>query len=102
MIDALILLALAALAWIGWLKGMMTPRAQFWVQFLGPLGLAWLTYYFFVCLTASQPKLISGGLEAGQLTVACMIGGIWALLAKPRPLPPADAKGGDQGGARTA
>ena len=89
MFDAVLLMTLAALAWIGWLKGMLTPRAQFWVKFVGPFGLAWMTWYFFICLTRSQPALIAGGMEAGQLTVGFMVGGVWALLARPRPAPPA-------------
>lgn len=87
MIDALILMTLAALAWIGWLIGMLRPRAQFWVKFVGPIGLAWLTWYFFVALSQSKPELLAGGLEAGRITVCFMIGGVWALLARPKPLP---------------
>lgn len=88
MLDTILLMTLAAMAWIGWLKGMMTPRAQFWVKFVGPFGLCWLTWYFFHCLTRSQPALIAGGLEAGHWTVVFMVGGVWALLARPRPSPP--------------
>ena len=104
MLDAVILMFIAALAWIGWAKGMLTPRAQFWVKFVGPFGLAWLTWYFFVCLSRSQPALVAGGMEAGQITVAFMVGGVWALLAKPRPRPPAQVRdeAGDTNGARTA
>lgn len=92
MLDAIILMFLAALAWIGWAKGMLTPRAQFWVKAVGPFGLAWMTYYFFLFLSRSQPALLAGGMEAGQLTVAFMVGGVWALLAKPKPRPPAPVR----------
>lgn len=85
MIDALILLTIAALAWIGWLLGMLRTRAQLWVRFIGPIGIAWMTWYFFVALGASRATLIAGDMQAGHLTVAFMVGGIWALLAHPKP-----------------
>lgn len=102
MIDAIILMTLAALAWIGWLLGMLRPKAQIWVRFVGPIGILWLTWYFFVALSQSSPALVAGQMEAGRITVAFMIGGIWALMARPKApagQPPA-AKHGD--GARAA
>lgn len=85
MIDAVILMTLAALAWIGWLIGMLRPKAQVWVRFVGPIGILWLTWYFFVALSHSSPALMAGQMEAGRITVAFMIGGIWALMARPKP-----------------
>lgn len=101
MIDAVILMTLALLAWIGWFIGMIRPKAQFWVRFIGPVGIIWLTWYFFVAMTRSKPMLLAGGMEAGQITVAFMVGGVWALLAKPKP-PKATTDGKHQGGATTA
>lgn len=102
MIDTVILMFLAVLSWLGWLVGMLKPRAQFWVKFAGPIGLVWMTWYFIVALTRSTPQLIAGNMEAGQLTVAFMVGGVWALLANPRPKPPQDRHADDTHGARHA
>ncbi len=87
MIDAIILLTLAAFAWIGWLVGMLKTRAQLWVRIGGPIGIIWLTWYFFVALCRSRPATLGDNLEAGQLTVLFMVLGVWALIARPMPDP---------------
>lgn len=85
-VDAVLLLGIAALSWLGWLVGMCRKRAQFWVRFLGPIGLAYLAwYYLFVLLPRVKPELLGDGMQTGQWTIVFMVGGIWALLAKPRP-----------------
>lgn len=105
MIDAIILLTSAALAWIGWLVGMMKKRAQFWVRFFGPPGVVYLAwYYFFVLLPKVKPALMVGGMQTGYWTLFFMIGGVWALLARPRPDKPVKRtdKHTDKGGAAAA
>src|SRR5690242_14837864 len=100
MFDAITLMTCAGVSWLGWLVGMLRKRAQFWVIFLGPIGLLWLTWYFFLILSQSQPQLFAGGLQAGKPTVAAMIGGVCALLAKPKPERPHRTEG--DGGAQSA
>lgn len=88
-IDAVLLLGIAALAWIGWLVGMFKKRAQWWVLFFGPIGIAYMGwYYFWVLLPRVQPALLGEGMQTGQWTIVFMVGGVWALIAKPRPPKP--------------
>jgi len=99
MIDTVLLMTLTALGWLGWAIGITRRRPQWWVVFFGPVGLVWLTWYFFLILSLSQPSLFAGGLEAGRSTVVAIVGGVWALLARPRPLKSPETP--DSGGARS-
>lgn len=101
MIDALLLMTLAAFAFIGWLKGMLQKRAQFWVKFCAPIGLGYLAwYFFFVLVPNTEPAIMAGNLHTGWYPLACMVGGVWAFLAKPTPERPAG--GQNNGGATPA
>jgi membrane associated rhomboid family serine protease len=82
--DYLIVLMLAAGAIVGWILGALKPHRQAWILvFIGP-ALVVLGFYFVWQLFHTQPSLYSGEAEVGWPTLPCMIGGVWALLAKPR------------------
>jgi hypothetical protein len=100
--DSQAAMFLAALGFFCWLLGALKARAQVWIRLMIWFAEPWLAFYFLLVMIRAEPTLVSGQVQAGYPTVACMALGVIAALSKPRPPVEADNDRDDHGGAVSA
>lgn len=82
--DILGALFLSAATLAGWWIGALKHNAQLWIRVGVAPATIWLGFYFLVQLLRAEAEIVTGTAEVGWPTLPCMVGGVWALLAKPK------------------
>lgn len=92
-------LILAAIGLTFWVMGAAKPRRRTWVAVMLLPAVAVLGYYFALMLGNSTASLHATPAEVGYPQLLAMIGGVCAILAKPKAPPPARDHHDDTGAA---
>ena len=80
---------------VGWIMGAMRPHHRAWISIGGGPAVVFLGLYFYVVCQRTEPSLDFQPVGVHWSVLFFMIGGVWALLSKPKaPAARNDDKGG--------
>lgn len=82
--DLYLALTLAIVGLVSWIFGVMKPHRRTWVKAMVLPAAVVLLFYVGMVVPEIRPELYSGRIQLGWPQLIAIIGGVWALLAKPK------------------